>query len=60
MEKERRKAMDDQMISFNVYFSDLTKEAQKRLLERFGTTERDENWDSDVFPLFIIEREEGV
>jgi hypothetical protein len=58
MEKERRKAMDDQMISFNVYFSDLTKEAQTRLLERFGTTAQTEGWDNDKSPLFVITREE--
>jgi hypothetical protein len=50
--------MDDQMISFNVYFSDLTKEAQTRLLERFGTTAQTEGWDNDKSPLFVITREE--
>lgn len=38
-----------------IYFRDLTPEAQKHLLEVFETTEEDENW--DVQPLAIIERE---
>lgn len=45
-------------ISFNIYFSDLTEDAQRRLLERFDTTAKAENWDADIFPLFIITREE--
>jgi len=44
--------------SFNVYFSDLKRDAQKRLCERFGTTPEKENWDKDIFPLFVLEREE--
>jgi len=40
---------------FEIYFSDLTPEAQKNLCKKFWTTERDENW--DVVPLAIIERE---
>ena len=38
-----------------IYFDDLTPDAQSNLLEKFKTTVRDENWD-DV-PLAIIERE---
>jgi len=48
------------MVSFNIYFSDLNEDAKKRLLERFNTTEEEENWDKDVFPIAIIEREEGI
>jgi hypothetical protein len=42
-------------VSFNIYFEDLTKDAQNELLLAFNTTEKGENWDSQ--PLFIIERE---
>ena len=44
------------MVTVEIYFKDLTPEAQERLLEAFKTTEQDENW--EVFPLAIIEREE--
>jgi len=40
---------------FEIYFKDLTPEAQNNLLKTSWTTERDENW--DVVPLAIIERE---
>ncbi len=40
---------------FEIYFRDLTPDAQSNLLEKFQTTQRDENW--DVVPLAIIERE---
>ena len=46
------------MKSFNLYFSDLNEDAQKRLCERFETSPEEENWDVDVFPLAILEREE--
>jgi hypothetical protein len=38
-----------------IYFDDLTVEAQENLLEKFDTTEKEENW--DVFPITIIDRE---
>jgi len=38
-----------------IYFDDLTSDAQESLLEKFETTEKDENWDE--FPLAVIERE---
>jgi len=41
---------------FEIYFKDLTPEAQKDLLEKFQTTEKDKNW--DVFPLAVIVRME--
>lgn len=44
------------MKQFEIYFDDLTPEAQKRLMETFVTTREDENW--DIAPLAIIEREE--
>ena len=47
------------MKTFNIYFSDLNKKAQERLLETFMTTPEEENWDIDNFPLAIIEREGG-
>lgn len=41
---------------FEIFFRDLTEEAQKNLCAEFETTEKDENW--DVFPIATIEREE--
>ena len=38
-----------------IYFRDLTPEAQSRLLKEFETTAKEENW--DVFPIAEIERE---
>ena len=38
-----------------IYFSDLTPEAQENLLRTIGTTIEDENW--DTVPLAIFERE---
>lgn len=46
------------MKEFNLYFSDLNKNAQKRLCERFQTTPEEENWEGDLMPLAILEREE--
>ena len=44
------------MKSFEIYFRDLTPEAQAGLLKSFETTEDEENW--NVFPLAVIERED--
>ena len=38
-----------------IYFDDLTVEAQENLLEEFDTTMKEENW--DVFPITFINRE---
>jgi hypothetical protein len=46
------------MSSFEIYFDDLTPEAQDRLLETFKTAPQDENW--YIAPLASIEREEEV
>jgi hypothetical protein len=43
--------------TYEVFFRDLTLEAQENLCGIFQTTELDENW--DVFPLFTLEREDG-
>ena len=40
---------------FEIYFRDLTPEAQANLLEEFNTTEEDEN--RDTTPIAVIERE---
>lgn len=40
-----------------IYFSDLNKDAQERLCSEFDTTPKEENWDIDFVPLFILERE---
>ena len=45
------------MKTFEIYFRDLTKEAQGELCEIFETLPEEENW--DVFPLAFINREEG-
>jgi len=42
--------------TFNIFYDDLTEEAQKRLCEAFSTSEGEENW--EVMPLAIIERED--
>ena len=42
-------------VTYEIYFKDLTPDAQKDLLEKFETNERDENW--DMVPLAVIERE---
>jgi len=42
--------------TFEIFYDDLTKEAQKRLCEAFSTSAKDENW--EVIPLSIIERED--
>ncbi len=41
------------MRSFEIYFEDLTTEAQDRLLDALHTTEQDENW--NICPLAVIE-----
>ena len=38
-----------------IYFDDLTPEAQSNLLEKFQTSARDENWDD--IPLAVLERD---
>jgi hypothetical protein len=38
-----------------IYFDDLTVEAQENLLGEFNTTKKEENW--DVFPITVIDRE---
>lgn len=49
------------MKTFNIYFSDLNEDAQKRLLELVGADDpKEENWDIDVFPIAIFEREDDV
>jgi len=44
------------MISFEIFFDDLTEDAQARLLEAFETTVECENW--DTIPLAYIDRED--
>ena len=43
------------MVTFEIFFKDLTAEAQSRLCQEFKTSPEEENW--DVFPIAIIERE---
>ncbi len=42
------------MKVFEIYFNDLTKEAQEALLKEYETSVEEENW--DIFPLAVIER----
>ena len=42
-------------IEHEIYFSDLTEDAQQELLTDFETTEEDENW--EYFPIFVMSRE---
>jgi len=44
------------MINFEIFFDDLTEDAQARLLEAFETTVECENW--DTIPLAYIDRED--
>jgi len=46
------------MPQIEIYYRDLTPEAQARLLTTFKTRVEDENW--DVFPLAVIEREDDL
>lgn len=40
-------------MDFEIYFSDLTEEAQRRLLDAFGITDAKEaNW--DAFPVIVL------
>jgi len=41
--------------TFEIYFRDLTPEAQAKLLEEFNTTEENENW--ETIPLAVIKGE---
>ena len=44
-----------------IYFSDLTPEAQKVLLEWHGVSSPEEmNWDMDIVPLEILDRPEEL
>jgi hypothetical protein len=44
------------MIEFEIYFDDLSEDAQKRYLKTFNTSEEEENF--EISPLAIIERED--
>ena len=47
------------MKSFEIYFSDLNDDAQKRLLEAVNVKEpADMNWDMDILPIAIFDIEE--
>lgn len=41
-------------MGFEIYFSDLNEDAQKRLMEYVGITEpKEANWDIDMCPIAI-------
>lgn len=43
------------MKEFELFFSDLNEDAQKRLLDYAGVSDPKEmNWDMDVFPIAIL------
>ena len=44
------------MIEHDIYYHDLTREAQEELCKNFETTAEDENW--DIYPLTVLCREE--
>ena len=47
------------MKEFEIYFSDLNREAQNRLLELVGAeTASEMNWDMDIVPIAIVNFEE--
>ena len=50
-----KQGVSQMMKSVEIYFGDLTPEAQANLLEEFKTKEEEENW--DVFPIAVIDRE---
>ncbi len=54
IDKERKIIMTK---IFAIYFQDLTPETQTRLLETFKTSEKNENWDMNMVPIAVIERE---
>lgn len=44
--------MESNYKEFNIYFSDLSEDTQKRLLEMVGAESPEEmNWDMDVVPI---------
>ena len=46
------------MKTFEIYFSDLNEDAQKRLLEAVGAeTAADMNWDTDICPIAMYDFE---
>lgn len=51
------------MEEFNIFFSDLTPEAQKRLLDYVGASDSKEmNWDMDILPIATfgpVENDQG-
>ncbi len=48
------------MKEFEIYFSDLNEDAQKRLMEAAGITDpREMNWDMDISPLAVFEFEDN-
>lgn len=48
------------MNTFVLYFSDLTSEAQARIMDAAGINDPTEaNWDMDVFPLALIDFEQS-
>lgn len=47
------------MSTFEIYFSDLNEDAQKRLLDAVGVENPKEmNWDMRIFPIAVYEFEE--
>lgn len=47
------------MLTFNIFFSDLSPEAQKELMDLLGISDpKEANWDMDIMPLATIEIDE--
>ena len=53
---ENRWKRSKTMIEHDIYYHDLTPEAQEELCKNFKTTPEDENW--DIYPLTVLCREE--
>lgn len=50
--------MESNTVTFNIYFSDLNEDAQKRLLDCVGIKSAQEmNWDMDILPVATLEIE---
>ena len=52
--------MEEKVTEFEIYFNDLSEDAQRRLLEIVGAESASEmNWDLDILPLAVLSFEDG-
>jgi hypothetical protein len=45
-------------VEIEIYFDDLTPEAQKEFLDKLGTTPREENWDIVPIAIYVVEEDD--